>query len=94
MKSIVPQESIFGPVLFSIFINDINDGIEGNIIKFAVDTKLSSEVDTAEGRDAMQRDLGKLKMWALANLKRFNKAKCKVLLWGRGNPRYVYKLGE
>ena len=28
------------------------------------------------------------------NLTRFNKAKCKMLHLGRGNPRYLYSMGE
>jgi len=88
----VPLRSILGLVLFNI--SDIDDGTECTLTKFADGTNLISAVDAAEGRDAIQRDLEKLRRWALVNLMMFNKARWEFLHLGQGNPRYVYKLGR
>ncbi|GAB0176905.1 hypothetical protein GRJ2_000155700 [Grus japonensis] len=82
----IPQGFILGPVLFNIFVGDMDSGIECIFSESANNTKLCGVVNTLEGRDAIQRDLDRLERWAHENLMKFNKAKCKVLHMGQGNP--------
>ena len=79
MKSGVPQGSVLGPVLFNLFINDLETGINSEVAKFADDTKLFHVVKTREDCEELQKDLSKLGEWATKWQMRFNVAKCKVM---------------
>ena len=89
----VPQGSILGPMLFSIFISDLGTGIKRGLMEFADDTKVSGEADTPEGRAALQGGLGRLEEWASKSLMKVSKDKCKVLQLGKHNAGVQHSLG-
>ena len=79
MISGVPQGSVLGPILFLIYINDLENEIGSNILKFADDTKMFRRVESQEDRHQLQVDLNKLVKWAEKWQILFNKDKCKFL---------------
>lgn len=83
--------SVLGLVLFNNFLTV---GIECTFSRFAGDPQPSGVVDTLQGREAIQRELGRLERWVNENLMMFNQGKCKVLKLDWGFPNAKYRLGE
>ena len=85
----IPQGSILGPILFTIFINDLPDEIECSCKIFADDTKI---YNTTDNKNKLQRDLDKLIEWSDKWNLYFNASKCKVVHYGNKNPNYSYDI--
>ena len=88
----VPQGSVLGPLLFTIYINDLLDVVMALCKLYADDAKLF-----ADNADELQRDIEAITAWCEKWLMRLNVAKCHVLHVGKNNPRTAYfmsALGE
>ena len=90
----VPQGSVRGPLLFLIFINDLDLGLLNTILKFADDTKIFGKVWTLSDRLQLQTDLDNLCTWADNWQVTFNVSKCKVMHIGSRNANYSYSMNR
>jgi hypothetical protein len=86
--------SVLGPLLFIIFINDMDEVVRQiNILKkFADDTKLGKTVQVEKDREELQEALDQLCIWAEKWGMVFNVAKCKVMHMGHHNPAFNYTM--
>ena len=83
----IPQGSILGPILFTVFLNDPPDAVKSTCKIFADDKKI---YNCPENKDITQSDINKLQDWSLKWNLYFNVQKCKVLHVGKRNPKCEY----
>ena len=88
----VPQGSVLGPILFLIFMNDIDKAVTSKVLKFADDTKLYRVVDNHQDEQRLQDDLDSVCDWADEWKMSFNVEKCKVVHYGKGSTSFTYRM--
>ncbi len=88
VTSDVPQGSVLGPVLFMIYINDIDVVLNNFIGKFADDTKIGNSVISDRDRQSLQDDLNKVSAWSAKWEMPFNVKKCHIFQLGTRNLKY------
>ena len=75
----VPQGTVLGPLLFSLHINNIMSDIESEIRLFADDSVCYREIKDMENTLKLQKDIGRLCIWAKKWGMRFQPVKCNIM---------------
>ena len=92
----VPQGSVIAPIMFQIYVNDIQNGVTSYINLFADDAKLLRVIESQNDCQQLQRDINRIYEWSLRWKLEFNTKKCHVMEIGKSKRRPIwdYKLGE
>ena len=87
VRSGVPQGTVLGPILFLVFINDLEDVVSTSTVRFfADDTRISHQIGHSSHHDQLQLDLGKILTWSSENNMRLHEQKFELMIH-EANPR-------
>ena len=76
----VPHDSAIGPLLFSIYINDLPNCVQDSVCRlFVDDCILYQRIRSNHDSNKLQADLDQLKKWESIWLMEFHTSKCQVI---------------
>ena len=90
----IPKTSVFRPVLFIIYVNDLPDIIHSSIQMFADDTKVFNKITCSSDCEELQRDIDSLIEWSVAWQLKFNTGRCKIMHIGGSNPHQICSMQD
>ena len=79
----VPQGSVLGPLLFTLFINDMPKHLHHPCKLFADDTKLIAIIKNTQDIVLLQEDIDRLSAWNTTWDMKFNHQKCKYMVFNK-----------
>ena len=77
--SSVPQDTVVGPLLFSLYINDIMVGVESEICLYTDDCICYRQIDSIEDTSKLQKDIDQLSKWVREWSMKFQPMKCNTV---------------
>ena len=75
----VPQGSVLGPILFLLFVNDINDELSSQLLQFADDHSIVRPICNEHDHNILQQDIQNIFQWTVLNKLPLNLSKCSVM---------------
>eukprot|EP00061_Rhincodon_typus_P003220 g19567.t1 len=83
-----------GTTLFTLYINDLDEGTEGILTRFLDNTRIDREAGSIVEAGWLQKDLDMLGEWAKKWQMVYNVGKCEVMHFGKKNSSVDYFLNE
>ena len=90
VKSGIPQSTVLGPLMFLLYINDINQNISSTVRLFADDCIMYRTVSTREEASSLQYDLDIIHKWCKTWQMQLNVDKCAILRCTRSSSPVLF----
>ena len=89
----VPQGTVLGPLLFLIFVNDMQSCVKDSMLRsFADDTRIMRAITTSDDINLLQQDLDRVITWASDNNMLLHQDKFEVLNHSVGTNTFLQEL--